>query len=151
MWSLINLTYVKTCIAFFLFQVGKRGPPPLKDDLHRAIYRILDGHTLPKAERSVEQNTAYRKIRKHKLKLKRVTNPLTKKPDVSITYQDLIVPNQSAVKAIANHFHQESHGDGARKLEMKIRQYYTGGFTNWIMDCQCVRHRLYSTNVGEPK
>ena len=115
------------CIDFFLFQIGRRGPPPLEDDLHVTISEIIAGPHIPKAERTVQQSTAHRKIRKHKFKLKMITNPVTKEQEHAITFHNLIVPNQSSVEGIIMYFHKESHGDGARKLEEKIHQYYTGG------------------------
>lgn len=119
------MTVISTFGLFF--QVGKRGPPPLEDDLYQVVYSILNGdNPVPKASRTAKQRTAYRKIRKHKLQLKNVVNPVMKKSEYAITFHDLIVPNQSSVKGIIDYFYEESHGDGSRKLEMKIRQYYTG-------------------------
>ena len=51
---------------------------------------------------------------------------MTSSPEAQLTYKGKIVPRQSDVGQIIQYYVRHSKGDGIRKLEHTIRQYYSG-------------------------
>ena len=72
-----------------ILQPGKRGPEPLLPAVYATIWRELEGSATSKKERTREQETALRYIRRHGYMLQEVFDPVKKCPVKHITYQGM--------------------------------------------------------------
>lgn len=91
---------------------GIRPPPPVADHLHEVIMQILGGRKIPKRERTTTEQTAYRKICKHKYTLYNMINPI--KGDhytPELTFNGRILPKASDVGKIVLYFNKEYIGE----------------------------------------
>lgn len=115
-------------------------PRPLTD----SEYNIMTKPKVPKKQRSTLDNSAYRKMRRHKLTCREMTCPVTgEQGKVFIVHQDKIVPRESEVADIISHYHHLSKGEGTRKLAYRINTRYTGKFS-----CESVTHATWKPALG---